>query len=112
MNGGIFFSCRMGTSGKMSSTSNAALSAIRRALQLGQNPRRLQLDATSRSLMTVRAAHAQEPVFQAATLEVIIEFPLDILRQGRALCGHLVHKRGIVLLDERVEVSLLWTVAS
>ncbi len=41
----------------------------------------------------------------------IVEFPLDIRRQGRALCGHLVHKRGIVLLDERVEESLFRTVA-
>ena len=62
-------------------------------------------------MVTVRAAHAQEAVLQAATLEVIIEFPLDILRQGRALCGHLVHKRGIVLLDELVEEGLLRAVA-
>ena len=61
--------------------------------------------------MTVRAAHAQEPVFQAATLEVILEFPLDIVRQGRAKGCHLIHKRGIVLRDELVEESLLWTVA-
>jgi hypothetical protein len=33
----------MGSWGNTSSTSKAALSAIRRAPQLGQNPRRLQL---------------------------------------------------------------------
>ncbi len=36
----------MGCSGSTSSTSKAALSAIRRAPQLGQKPRRLQLKAT------------------------------------------------------------------
>jgi len=34
------------SSGKTSSTSSAALSAMRLAPQLGQNPRRLQLNAT------------------------------------------------------------------
>jgi len=38
---------RIGCCGKTSSTSTAAVSAIRRAPQLGQKPRRLQLNATS-----------------------------------------------------------------
>jgi hypothetical protein len=41
--------CRIGLCGNTSSTSNAALSAIRRAPQLGQNPRFLQLNANNRS---------------------------------------------------------------
>jgi len=40
---------RTGCEGKTSSTSRAALSAMRRAPQLGQKPRRLQLNATRRS---------------------------------------------------------------
>jgi hypothetical protein len=39
--------------------------------------------------MAVRAAHAQEAVFQAAAFEVSIEFARYILRQGRALGGRL-----------------------
>ena len=62
-------------------------------------------------MVTVRAAHAQEPVFQAATLEVIIEFPLDIRRQGRAMCGHVVYKRRVMLRDDLVEKGLFGTVA-
>jgi hypothetical protein len=38
---------RSGLRGNTSSASNAALSVIRRAPQLGQKPRRLQLNATS-----------------------------------------------------------------
>jgi len=38
---------RSGLHGITSSTNSAALSAIRRAPQLGQNPRRLQRNATS-----------------------------------------------------------------
>lgn len=38
---------RTGCCGRTSSTSSAAVSAIRRAPQLGQKPRRLQLNATS-----------------------------------------------------------------
>lgn len=50
-------------------------------------------------------------MLQPAAAKVIIEFPLDLLRQGRAKGGYLLHKRGIALLDELVEESLLWTVA-
>ena len=39
----------MGSGGSTSSTSSAAVSTIRRAPQLGQKPRRLQLNATGRS---------------------------------------------------------------
>ena len=57
------------------------------------------------------AAHAQEPVFQAAALEVVLELTGDIARQGRALCGHEPGKLGVMTLDQLVQQGLLGPVA-
>lgn len=65
----------MGCSGSTSSTSKAALSAIRRAPQLGQKPRRLQLKATSAR----RGKTRSEPVEShapAARIGEILQIPV------------------------------------
>jgi len=51
-------------------------------------------------LVTVRAAPAQEPVFQAATLEAIIEFPLNILRLRRVYSVQRRLLLSILVIDE------------
>ena len=61
--------------------------------------------------MAVRAAQAQEAVFQTATLQESIEFPRNILRQSRVASGHVVCKHGVVLLDELIEKGLFGAVA-
>ncbi len=43
-------------------------------------------------------ANPQEAMLKTAAFEVVFEFPLDILRQFRALCAQLGHESGIVLL--------------
>ena len=50
-------------------------------------------------------------MFEAAALQEGIEFALDIRRQGRVLCGHVVYKRGVVLLGKLIEERLFGAVA-
>ena len=64
--------CRMGCSGRTCSTRWAAVSAMRRTPQLGQNPRRLQLNATSfswrqASHLTRRNPYSRRPHFRYAS---------------------------------------------
>ena len=49
------------------------------------------------------AAHAQEAVLESAALQVGLESPLDMVWEGFALLGQLVHKGGVVRFDELVE---------
>src|SRR4030067_8043 len=77
----------------------------------GGGPTSFAAEGNTLLLMTARAAHAQKPVFQAATLEVVIEIPLDILRQGRALDGHLIQECRIVFLDDLVQERLFGAVS-
>jgi hypothetical protein len=56
------------------------LSVMRRAPQLGQKPRRLQLYAHQLLGTAGVAAHPQEAVLQTAAFEVFVEFALDITR--------------------------------
>ena len=53
------------------------------------------------------AAHPQESVFEAAALEVGLEFPVDMVGQEFALLGQLVDQRRVVRFDELVEKCLL-----
>jgi hypothetical protein len=101
---------RTGCSGKTSSTSGAALSAMRRAPQLGQQPRRLQLNATRCGTATA-IADAQEVVLEAAALEVVLELRFDIRRQVRALRRQMRLERLELLLDELAEERALRAVA-
>lgn len=48
-------------------------------------------------LVTGRARHAQKAQFRAPALEVLPEFPPDVLGQWPAPCGHQVRECGIVL---------------
>ena len=49
------------------------------------------------------AAHPEKAVFEAAALQVGLESPLDMVWEGFALLGQLVHKGGVVRFDELVE---------
>ncbi len=48
------------------------------------------------------APHPQETVIETTALEVVLEFALDIPRQGRALCRQLGLEGGIVFLDKLI----------
>jgi hypothetical protein len=79
---------------------------MRRAPLDGQNPRRLQLKASSLSWAAVAAVQPQEAVRQDAAFEEGVELVLDELRQvgpcgrlglreeGRGLLLHQAVKRG------------------
>jgi hypothetical protein len=52
----------------------------------------------------------QKAILQAPALEVILEFPLDIVGQWPALRSHHVHEDGIVLLNELLPDGLFRTI--
>ena len=49
------------------------------------------------------AAYPEKAVLEAAALQVSLELPVDMVWQGFAPLGHLVHKGGVVFFDELVE---------
>ena len=49
------------------------------------------------------AAHPEKAVFEAAALQVGLKFLVDMVWQGFALLGQLVHKGRVVRFDELVE---------
>ena len=53
--------------------------------------------------MTFVTAYPEKAVLEAAALQVGLEFPVDMVWQGFALLGQLVHKGGVVRFDELVE---------
>ena len=57
--------------------------------------------------MTAIAAYPQETVLQTTAFEVILEFPLDVARQCRALCRKIGHERGVVFCDDLVKEAAL-----
>ncbi|BCL45397.1 hypothetical protein OIPHN260_49000 (plasmid) [Enterobacter roggenkampii] len=71
----------MGSLGKTSSISSAALSAIRRAPQLGQKAASFTAEGDQTLVMTILAANPHETILQTATLEEVVEFLLDVARQ-------------------------------
>jgi len=52
-----------------------------------------------------------ETALQTAAFEVILEFPLDIPRQYRALCWQMGHESGVVFFDKLVKEGALRTMA-
>lgn len=46
-------------------------------------------------------------MFEATALQVGLEFPVDMVGQGFALMGQLVHQSGVVRFDKLVEQCLL-----
>jgi hypothetical protein len=56
-------------------------------------------------------SHPQKAVFQTAASQIVLEFPLHVVRQRPALAGHEVNKLWVVLLDDPVEQGLLGSVA-
>jgi hypothetical protein len=57
--------------------------------------------------VTFIKTHAQEAVFEATALEVGLEFSVDMVGQGFALLGQLLHQGREVRFDELVEKCLL-----
>ena len=57
--------------------------------------------------MALIATYPQEPVFEAAALEIRFEFPVDMVGQKFTLLGQLVDQRRVVRFDELVEKCLL-----
>jgi hypothetical protein len=53
--------------------------------------------------MTFVTAYPEKAVLEAAALQVGLELPVDMVWQGFALLGQLVHKGGVVFFDELVE---------
>ena len=53
--------------------------------------------------VAVVAAYPEKAVLEATALQVGLEFPVDMVWQGFALLGQLVHKGGVVRFDELVE---------
>jgi hypothetical protein len=83
---------------------------MRRAPQLGQNPR---FAAERQQMLGVAgvATYPQEAVLQPATSQIVLEFTLHVIRQRPALAGHEVDKLWVVLIDDPVEQGLLGSVA-
>jgi hypothetical protein len=50
-------------------------------------------------------------VLQAATTQVVLEFPLDVLRQRALLLGQVGDERRVVLLDDAIEERVLGPMA-
>ena len=57
------------------------------------------------------ATYPQEAMFQPTAFEVILEFPLDITRQYRALVRQMGGKHRVMLLDNLIEKCLFGLVA-
>ncbi|MEO6623375.1 MAG: hypothetical protein ABIN37_00865 [Burkholderiaceae bacterium] len=94
----------------------AAVCAMRRAPHEGQNPRRLQLKATSLScpfvVPAVGAMQAQEAMRQNSAFEVRVELVTDELRQASASGRLSLSEEALgVLLHPAVQRSLLTSVA-
>ena len=70
-------------------------------------------DALNRSLQLVfiRRFDSEKAVFEAAALQLGLEFPVDMVWEGFALPGQLVHKGGVVRFNELVEYCLLRLIA-
>jgi hypothetical protein len=62
-------------------------------------------------VLAVFTAYTQKTVLEAAALEVILELPLDIPRQDRALGRKMGLERGIAFLDKLVKERSLRALA-
>jgi hypothetical protein len=50
------------------------------------------------------------PIFKAATFEIFLELPADMVGQEFSLFTQLVDKGGVVLFNELIKKSLFWSV--
>ena len=64
---------------------------MRRAPQLGQKPPLLTGKRHQPLEVAVVAAHPEKAMFQAAALQVGVEFPVDMVGQGFTLLDQVVH---------------------
>ena len=71
-----------------------------------RSPKAPTVGATERNqalLVTCFTAHTQETVFKPATLQVVLEFPLHVVRQYPAFLGQLLPESRVVLRDQLIE---------
>ena len=102
---------RTGRSGNTSSTRWVALSAMRRAPQLGQNPRLLQLKATSRSARQPSQATRRKPCSSRPQARKSSNSRATYRGRNLPSAASRASKASVVLLDEPVEQGLLGAVA-
>ena len=62
-------------------------------------------------MMAVLAAHAQKAIFQATTLEVVVEFSSHIPGYSAALLLHQKQELRVILIDNLVKKRLLGAMA-
>ena len=91
---------------------------MRRAPQLGQNPRRSPkaptVGTTERDKALLVAGfteHAQKTVFQSTALQVVFEFPLNVVWQCPAFVDQLLPEHWVVLRYQLIEERLLGPMA-
>jgi len=100
----------MACSGSTSSTNKAALGHPPRPATGAENAA-LATEGDQVLCVAALAAHPQEPVFQSAAFEIILELPLDIPRHYPALLRQMGSERWVVLFNNPIEKGLLGTVA-
>jgi hypothetical protein len=84
---------------------------MRRAPQLGQNPRPLTTEGDEFLSVVGIAAHAQEAVLQPSTLQVVLELALNVARQAAAGCAQRGEKLPVMTLDDLIQQRRFWAVA-
>ena len=97
--------------GSTSSTSKAALAAMRQGPATGAKPSAFAGKFYQLLVVTVLAAHSQKPVFKKAALLKIGELLLHVVRQPFTFRCQLCQKAGVVLINDLIEECLLGPVA-
>jgi hypothetical protein len=52
--------------------------------------------------------HTHKTIFKAATFEIFLELPADMIRQEFSLLTQLVNKGGVVLFNELIKKCVFW----
>jgi hypothetical protein len=89
--------CRSGRSDNTSSANSAAVSAMRRLPQEGQNPALLAAERHQFLCMTLLATHSQETFLQSSALEIRLELLLYEIGQRPIGRGAQLAECGIVM---------------
>ena len=84
---------------------------MRRAPQLGQNPRFPTRKRHEPLEVALIATHAKEAVLEATAFEIRFKLSMDMSRQTFALQFQLLNQSGVVFLYKSIEQSLLWAMA-
>jgi len=81
------------------------------APQPGQNPRTLTTERDQALLVAGLTAYPQKTMFQSAALQVVFEFPLNVVRKCPAFLGHLPPEIRVVLRHQMIEERLFGPMA-